>query len=356
MNTAYIRSIGYYIPQGRLTNREVLERLKEANKHHLGKEDLELLVYGSGRKFEFLGIESRSVCAQEDGDNTVTMAVKAARNALDAARLEPGELDCVILCGVSNPFREPTFALVLARQLGMKTGDFFDINDTCNGFLKSMDVAARYMATGMYKNVLIAAGENPYELAPGLGIDYKVPDLAGADTRFGALLAGCGAAAVVLSAEGDGRKIVHYREKRETLNWDASVLTVPGIALPGDTPLPLDCGFRTDARLISSQVIKDIPAFAADTVAAWNMSLDDFNLFIMHQLGNNVTFATLDRLKLDHAKAPVNTFREYGNMASANIPVNLALAEKRGKVSRGDSVLLLSSACGLSYALMHIEW
>jgi 3-oxoacyl-[acyl-carrier-protein] synthase-3 len=356
MNTVYIRSIGYYIPQGRLTNSEVLKRLRKANQHHLKEEDLELLVYGSGRKFEFLGIDSRSICAQKDGDNTVTMAVNAARNALAAARLECGELDCVISCGVSNPFREPTFALVLAHMLGMESGDFFDINDTCNGFLKSMDVAARYMAAGMYKHVLITASENPYELAPGLGIDYTVPDLAGADNRFGALLAGSGAAAVVLSVEGDERRIINYREKRETLNWDASVLTVPGIALPGGAPLPPDCGFRTDARLISSQVIKDIPAFAADTVAEWNMTLEDFNLFIMHQLGNNVTFATLDRLKLDHARAPINTFREYGNMASANIPVNLALAEEQGKVHRGDSVLLLSSACGLSYALMHIQW
>jgi 3-oxoacyl-[acyl-carrier-protein] synthase-3 len=356
MNNVYIHSFGYYIPRGRLSNHDVLEQVKQANKKHLNKQDLDLLVYGNGRKFEFLGIETRSVCREEDGDNAVTMAVKAAENALRAAQLEAGQLDCVIMCGVSNPFREPTFALVLARQLGMESGDFFDVNDTCNGFLKSMDVAGKYIDTGMYRNVLIAASEHPYEMAAGLGIDYSVPDLAGADNRFGALLAGSGAAAVVLTADGEGKKIVNYRERRETLNWDASVLTIPGIALPGSTPLPEACGFRTDARLISAQVIKDIPAFARETVALWNMSLEDFDLFIMHQLGNNVTFATLDQLKLDHTKAPVNTFKEYGNMASANIPINLALAEEQGRVHKGESVLLLSSACGLSYALMHILW
>ena len=86
------------------------------------------------------------------------------------------------------------------------------------------------------------------------------------------------------------------------------------------------------------------------------MTIGDFDVLVMHQLGNNVTFATLDKLQVKHEISPINTFNECGNMASANIPVNLALLEEQGKVKKGDSVLLVSSACGLSFSLIHIEW
>jgi 3-oxoacyl-[acyl-carrier-protein] synthase-3 len=86
------------------------------------------------------------------------------------------------------------------------------------------------------------------------------------------------------------------------------------------------------------------------------MTADDIDWLIFHQLGDNITFAILDKLKADHAKAPINTFRELGNMATVNIPVNLGMLEQQKVVKDGDSVLLISSSCGLSYALVHIVW
>jgi 3-oxoacyl-[acyl-carrier-protein] synthase-3 len=356
MKDVHINSIGYYIPAGRLSNDEVMARIREANENRLGKEDLELLLYGNRRKFEFLGIRTRSCCREEDGDNTVTMALKAARAALKRTEMPGDGVDCLIVSGVSNPFREPSFALALARQLDIACGDFFDINDTCNGFMKSMDVARQYIGTGKYGNVLLVTSENPYEIARGMGIDYALRDMSEADTTFSTLLVGSGAAAVVLSAKGSGKRIVDYREKRGTADWDASVLTIPGICLSGSKLGPRSPGVRTDARLVSAQVIKGVPDFTAEALDQWGMKIADFQLIVMHQLGDNVTFATLDKLHAGREKAPVNTFRECGNMAAANIPINLAIAEEQGRVRGGDSVLLLSSACGISYSLMHVKW
>ncbi len=355
MKKIRIRSIGYYVPRGRLTNQEVLSRVRSANEQNMTREDLDLLLYGNGRKFEFLGIETRSVCDDAEKENTVTIAEHAIRAALEKSGKKIGEMDCIIAAGVSNPFREPSLSLVLASRLDGFAGDFFDVNDTCNGFMKATDVASQYIGTGRYGNVLVVTSENPYEIGTGLGVDYSVESEESADNRFSTLLVGCGAAAVVLDAGDDGRIIECYAEKRETANWAASLFTVPGIRVPGfaDGKSP---GVWTDARLVSAQVIMDMPDFVSDTLRGWNASLADFSLIVMHQLGNNVTFATLDRLGARRELAPVNTFREFGNMASANIPINLAIAEERGLLKRGDSVLLMSSACGLSYSLMHVKW
>ena len=79
------------------------------------------------------------------------MAVKAASGALDKAGMNVEQIDCIIASGVTNPFREPSFALVCAKLLGLPAGDYFDINDTCNGFMKSIDVATQYIKTGKYR-------------------------------------------------------------------------------------------------------------------------------------------------------------------------------------------------------------
>jgi 3-oxoacyl-[acyl-carrier-protein] synthase-3 len=356
MNKVYIKSLGYYIPNGRLTNEEILAKVQAANEASLSQEDLDLVLYGDSRKFEFLGIKTRSTCREEDHDNIVTMAVKAAQNALLKAELTADQMDLLIVSGVTNPFREPSLAIVLAKQLGLQSGDFFDMNDTCNGFMKSVDVASQYIKSGKYRNILLVTSENPYEIAAGLGIDYRLSSIEEVDNKFSTLLVGSGAAAMVLSASGERREILNYAEKRETVNWDASLLTIPNIKLPDSKIGTQSCGIWTDARLVSAQVIKDVPDFIKNTAAQWGMNIADFDLIVMHQLGNNVTFATLDGLQVNHDKAPLNTFSKFGNMASANIPVNLALAAEAGFVKEGDSVLLISSACGLSYSLIHLKW
>ncbi len=356
MNKVYIRSIGYYIPKGRLSNEAILAEVRAANESLFSREELELILYGNSRKFEFLGIKTRSFCREEDNDNAIAMAYKAALDALKKAKLHANQIDCLIVSGVSNPFREPTMAMALAKQLALESGDFFDINDTCNGFMKSIDVAGQYIKTGRYRNILLVTSENPYEIAAGLGIDYRLKSIDEVDNKFSTLLVGSGAAAMVLSVTGERKEIINYAEKRETINWDASLLTIPGISLPDSKTGAKSCGVWTDARLVSAQVIKEVPGFVKQTAYQWKMTVDDFDVIVMHQLGNNVTFATLDGLRVNHDKAPVNTFQEFGNLASANIPVNLARAAEAGHIKEGDSVLLISSACGLSYSLIHLKW
>ncbi|MBN1413072.1 MAG: hypothetical protein JW969_19690 [Spirochaetales bacterium] len=353
MNGITIKSLAHYIPEGRLTNEEVLENLRRSNEGTMGREDLELLLYGCGRKFDFLGIKTRSFCGHDD--NAVTMAVKAARSAMEKAGLQANAIDCLIAAGVSNPFREPSFALIIANSLNIRSGDFFDINDTCNGFLKSMDVACQYIKTGRHKNILLVASENPYELAEGFGIDYSLDGTKNADTRFSAFTVGCGAAAMVISADGPGMKIIDYLEKRETVHWNASLFTVPGVYLPDDEKKNKSPGVWTDARLVAAQIIKEIPGFIGEALDQWNMDIDGVDAIVMHQLGNNVTYATLELLHAPRGKVPVNTFGEFGNMASVNIPSNLSIAMDSGHVKKGDTVLLVGSACGLSYSIVRVQ-
>lgn len=350
----HIQSIGFYVPEGRITNSDVTAMLCEFNKDRLSAEDLDFLEYGSTRKFEFLGLSTRA--SGMEGDHFCTMAEKAAMQALSKAGLSAGDMDCLICSGVTNPYREPSFANILAHRLGMVQGDFFDVNDTCNGFIKSIEIAKLYLDSGMYETILVACAESPFELMDPLKLQVFLDDPDQVDTRLSALLVGTGAAAMVLSRSGQGKTVAHYHNQRTSKDWDASMLALPGTPVPGSKFGDTLTGFRSDARLIASELIKHMPGYILDTLQGWNMTADDVDWFVFHQLGDNITFAILDKLKADHERAPVNTFRELGNMATVNIPVNLGMLEQKNVVKEGDSVLLVSSSCGLSYALVHLVW
>lgn len=356
MKNVYINAIGYYVPDGRLSNNQILDRIKVANQDSYNEEEMEFLLYGCQRKFEFLGINSRSYCENIEEDNAVSMAVKACQSALDKAGKKASEIECMLFSGVCNPFREPSFALVLADRLGMETGDFFDINDTCNGFMKSIDIAHLYIKSGKYKNVLIVTSENPHEIAPGLQEHCKIDSIEDIDKKFSLLFAGSGAAAMLLSSRGRKGKIEEYSEKRETKNWDSSLLAIPGTRVPKEKFKDWTSGMYTDSRLLSALIIKDGPEFFKSKIDEWNINIEDINYFFMYQLGNNITYATLDKLDVPFNKAPINTFDEYGNMASANIPVTLAKALEQKMIKKGDKILLVGSSCGLTYSLVKISW
>lgn len=352
----FIKSIGYYIPEGRLGNQEITDILSAINEESFDEDTFDFIKYNCSRKFEFLGLETRSYPHDAEVDSFASMARTAAENAIEKSGLKPEEIDCIIFSGVTNPYREPSFAIFLANSLGIETGDFFDINDTCSGFMKSIEIAGLYINSGRYRNILIATCESPYELTESMKLNIRIKNLDQLDLRFSGLVVGTGAAAMVLSAEGDGASIQNYGEQRRSTEWDASVMTIPDTAVPGSKYGDNVAGFWADGRLISSSLIKDMPDFVLRQLKEWHLDIESIDLFIHHQLGNNVTFALMDKIGASHDKAPINTYREFGNMAAANIPVNLAIAEERGLIGKGDSVLLLSSSCGLSYSLVHIIW
>lgn len=354
MLNIYIKSIGYYIPSGKMSNDEILKQVENVNRDRFNRDDLDFLIYSCKRKFEFLGIKERSYCTEND--NAVSMAKKASLNAIERAHLRPEEIECIIFSGVNNPFREPSFAMIVANQMGLNNGDFFDINDTCNGFLKSIEIAYFYLKDQRYKNILLITSENPYEVGRSFGETFGIEKLEDMDNKFSALYAGSAAGAIILSNEGSKGKITHYIEQRQTQDWDSSLYTAPNTCLPKTKYKKILNGVWADPRRISSLIIEEMPVFIKNELKKIGIQIDSIDLFFTHQLGDNVTFATLDKLNIDRQKAPINTFKEYGNLAAANIPVNMAKALEAGIIRDGSSILLMSSACGLTYSIAHVLW
>ena len=100
--TAYIRSVGRFLPERRLTN-----------------DDLEKMVDTSDEWIVTrTGIRERRIL--QPGLGNSHMAVPAAMECLDRAGVSPGDIDAIIVGTVTPDMVFPATACLVARDIGRK--------------------------------------------------------------------------------------------------------------------------------------------------------------------------------------------------------------------------------------------
>lgn len=164
--------------------------------HALGAETLtnDFLASRLGVTEEWIaartGIKERRCAAV--GEYTSTLAVRAARGALEAANLEASELDLVICATVTPDYLQmPATACLVQAELGARRAAAFDLGAACTGFIYGLDAAQKFVASGAYRNVLVIGG------------DLMTRCIDGTDAHTAILFADGAGAAVVSVTEND---------------------------------------------------------------------------------------------------------------------------------------------------------
>src|SRR5579875_1280129 len=86
------------------------------------------------------GIGERRIAAA--GDTSASLGLAAARRALEAAQLDPADLDMIICATVTPDMMVPAAACLIQSGLGCRPIPAFDINAACTGFLYGLSIAA----------------------------------------------------------------------------------------------------------------------------------------------------------------------------------------------------------------------
>ena len=90
---------------------------------------------------ERTGIRNRYFCGE--GESTVTLAVAAARQALEDAGIAPEQIACCICATVSGDYATPSVACMVQAELGLPEDiPVLDVNAACSGFLYGTVTAA----------------------------------------------------------------------------------------------------------------------------------------------------------------------------------------------------------------------
>jgi 3-oxoacyl-[acyl-carrier-protein] synthase-3 len=288
------------------------------------------------------GIKERRFAT--DGEGTATMATRAARVALERARLRPQDLDLVVLGTCSPDYLFPATACLVQRDLGAERAGAFDVEAACTSFVSGIAIANGMILAGTHRNALVIGAECLSRL-----LDFK--------DRTTCVLFGDGAGAVVLEASnasvGIESAVLHSDGSKGDLLWvEAGGSRVPAT---NETVAAGKHYIRMQGRETFKLAVKSMADAAEEALAQANVTADEIDLMIPHQANTRIIDAVVKRLDFPEQKVFVNVQR-YGNTSAASIPIAMAEAAEQGRLKKGDRVLLAAFGGGFTWGASVMEW
>jgi 2-oxoisovalerate dehydrogenase E1 component len=264
------------------------------------------------------GIETRYYCGPDE--TVLTLAVRAARGALEAAGLGLPDLDAIVV-STSTPLSiSPSLACRLHHELS-RTGPAKDVQAVdllaaCSGWLYALQTAHDLCRTRPEANVLVVTAEamshflNPQDF----------------DT---AIVFGDAATATVVRGAVH-RESCRFQLRRPLLSArgeDGSILNLGRLSATGCSPVEMH-GVK-----VFPLAVRQMNAMlqAACVEAGWKMA--DLDWIVPHQANGRIIAAAQQRSGVA-AERVVSNVARYGNTSSSSIPIALAELAAAGKTGR----------------------
>ncbi|MFS4438933.1 3-oxoacyl-ACP synthase III family protein [Paracoccaceae bacterium GXU_MW_L88] len=289
------------------------------------------------------GVETRYFCENED---QISLAVTAARAAMDAAGITPQDID-VLINASAVPYQTlPSTAPLLMRALGVPDGKGFgfDVNATCLGFLAGIDAAARWLEIGEGQTALIVAAERasralPWETAPDV-----------------AALFGDGAGAAVVQREARRPHLTPVARHWQSFPaaWEACQIAAGGtrLSVHDDTAAFLkDAVFQMDGEALFRVTARAFRGFLETLLTRAGWRLDEVDLIVPHQASPHALRHMVRMLEISEDRI-VDLAAEVGNQIAASLPFTLDVAWREGRIQPGQKLLMLGTAAGVSFGGM----
>ena len=96
------------------------------------------------------GIKERRIL--DKGIGTSFMAIQAAQQIIEKKKLDPLDIDMVIVATITPDMNVSATAAHVATEIGAINAFGYDLQAACSGFLYGMSVASSYIESGKYKN------------------------------------------------------------------------------------------------------------------------------------------------------------------------------------------------------------
>ena len=326
-----ILGTGHYVPESRLTNND-LAGLVETSDEWIS---------------ERTGIRCRHVA---DKETTVSMALKSAMLAIETAQIDIEQLDLIIVGTISADDLLPSTACSVQGALGAKNAIAFDVNAACSGFMYAFTVADSMMRNGLGKNALII----------GVETLSKITDWSDRGT---CVLFGDGAGAAVISLSDDEKGMLSVdigsdgsrantlfcksRSNANPVYTDETVVKNDGTIHPGYITM--------DGQAVFKFAVRQVPKSIEKVLENSGLTVDDIDLFILHQANMRIINSIAKRLRADIEKFPHN-MEEYGNTSAASIPILLDECIKNNTIKPGMNVIIAGFGAGLTWSAALIKF
>ena len=287
----------------------------------------------------------------DDGVGAADMGADAAQQALRAAGLAAGDLDCIIFATLSPDVDMPASACLLQHRLGIGGMPAFDVRNQCSGFIYGLAIADMFIKAGTYEHVLVVGAE-----VHSTGIDLTTRG------REVAVIFGDGAGAVVLGPEPDERRgILSTHLHAEGRFAEKLWLECPSTRLRPRVTEELITGDearifpKMDGRYVFRHAVTRFPEVIREALDANGLALTDLSLLIPHQANLRISQMVAQALELADDQV-FNNIDRYGNTTAASIPIALSEALDAGRIHDGAVVCLASFGAGFTWASALMRW
>ena len=322
---AMITAVGAYLPEYRLTNKE-LESMVETNDEWIKTRT---------------GVEERRILKGE-GLATSDMGKEAVNELLRKRNINPEEIDCLICATVTPDMVFPATGNIVSDKCGLTNAFSFDIEAACSGFLYALTTGAAFIESGRYKKVIVLGADKMSSI-----VDYS--------DRTTCILFGDAAAAVllepttdqigvldsILRSDGSGRKFLHMKA--------GGSLKPPSV----ETVTAKEHFVYQEGQSVFKFAVKGMADVSYELLQRNNLTADDIAWIVPHQANLRIIDATANRMGLAPEKVMIN-IHKYGNTTAATIPLCLWEWEKR--LHKGDNLVLAAFGGGFTWGATWLKW
>ena len=344
-----IAGIGKYLPENRVTNQDLLRYMETSDQWIQ----------------ERTGIAERRYAGRQS-ETTTTMAVEAAKVAIERAATSAQDIDFIVFATLSPDYYFPGCGVLLQRALKMKEIGALDVRNQCSGFLYALSVADQFIKTGMYRNILVVGSEKH-----SFGLDFSTRgrnvsvifgDGAGAVVLQRAQDQGQGILSTHLHSDGESAEILamynpgthanHWLEQKVASFQEAEI----GEMFMSHQMIDQAENFpNMDGPAVFKKAIVKFPEVILEALSANGLGTTDLKMLIPHQANLRISQFVQQKLKLRDDQV-FNNIQRYGNTTAASVPIALCEAWEDGLIGQGDLVCLAAFGSGFTWASALIRW
>jgi 3-oxoacyl-[acyl-carrier-protein] synthase III len=321
-----IAGLGRYVPERRLTNHD-LEKMVDTSDEWI---------------VQRTGIRERRIAAPEQV--TSTLALEAAKAALADAKMSPEDLDLILCATVTGDQPFPATACRVGLDLGASNAGGFDVAAACSGFVFASQVAAGFIKSGQFRNVLVIGAEIlsrilDYEdrntcvlFGDGSGAALYTPlQNAGRGEFLGGSICMEGGSEQILAQPGGGSR---YPASTKTIADRLHYMKMGGTRV-----------FKFAVRVFAELVQKVIDQHGRDQLG----------LIVPHQVNQRIIEAAMEQVGLPMDLVFSNIDR-YGNTSAASVAIALCEARDAGRLQKGKLVVLPAFGAGMAWGHLLLRW
>ena len=315
MTYSRITGTGSYLPEKTLTNTDL---------EHMVETSDEWIVARTG-------IRERHIAAE--GETTCDLAEKAARAAMEAAKVHHSSIDLIVVATTTPDLIFPSTASLLQERLGIHGCGAFDVQAVCTGFVYALSVADKFIRTGDAKCALVVGAETLSRI-----VDWT--------DRGTSILFGDGAGAVVLEAsEEQGIISTHIHSDGQFKN----LLQVPtGVSTNYDEVKDGKAYIEMKGNEVFRMAVNTLGRIVDETLEHNNLTKADVDWLVPHQANIRIINATAKKLDLPLDNVVITVDR-HGNTSAASIPLAYDEAVRDGRIKQGETVMMEAFGGGFTW-------